>query len=136
MAHVHAPGLVLRMDPDELIREGATCSCAEHEAVHAQHYFVCIEANARDGLWVPLFSGPRVGTKELPKVVRSGDPRWLGSGAHYDPAQAWRATHKAVQRAAAAAHDSSSGKLPNCISSEAVPAVSDFAVIAQAGRVK
>ena len=132
MAHVHAPGLVLRMDPDELVREGARSSCAEHEAVHAQHYFLCIEANARDGLWVPLFTGPRMGTKELPKAARSGDPRWQGTATHYDPEQVWRATHKAAQRAAAAAHDSSSGKLPNRISVEAVPAVSDFAVISQA----
>lgn len=135
MAHVHAPGLVLRMDPDELVREGARSSCAEDDAVHAQHYFLCIEANARDGLWVPLFTGPRVGSRELPKSARSGDPRWLGSSTHYDPAQVWRATHKAAQRAAAAAHDSSSGKLSNRIIAEAVPAVSDFAVVAQtAGR--
>lgn len=132
MAHVHAPGLVLRMDPDELVREGALSSCAEDDAVHAQHYFLCIEANPRDGLWVPLFSGPRVGTKELTKAVRSGDPRWLGSAAHYDPAQVWRATHKAVQRAAAAAHDSSSGKLPNQVNIDAVPAVSDFATMVDA----
>ncbi|MEO7935322.1 MAG: hypothetical protein ABIR27_03605 [Dokdonella sp.] len=126
MAHVHAPGLVLRMDPDELIREGAICSCAEHEAVHAQHYFVCIEANAKDGLWLPLFSGPRMGTKELPNISRTGDPRWVGTSSHYSPEQIWRATHKAAQRAATAAHDSSSGKLANRIKTEFLPSPSEF----------
>lgn len=126
MAHVHAPGLVLRMDPDELIREGATFSCADHEAVHAQHYFVCIEANAKDGLWLPLFSGPRFGSKELPNASRTGDPRWVGTSAHYQPEQIWRASHKAAQRAASAAHDSSSGKLPNRIRAESLPAASGF----------
>jgi hypothetical protein len=126
MAHVHAPGLVLRMDPDELIREGATCSCAEHEAVHAQHYFLCIEANASGGLWAPLFTGPRMGTRELPNASRTGDPRWVGTSAHYSPEQIWRATHKAAQRAASAAHDSSSGKLPNRIKTEFLPKVADF----------
>ncbi|MBK7209716.1 MAG: hypothetical protein IPH99_05050 [Xanthomonadales bacterium] len=126
MAHVHAPGLVLRMDPDALIREGATCSCAEHEAVHAQHYFVCIEANARDGLWLPLFSAPRVGTKELPNAARIGDPRWVGTSSHYHPEQIWRAPHKAVQRAAAAAHDSSSGKLANRIKTEFLPPIAEL----------
>lgn len=129
MAHVHAPGLVLRMDPDELIKQGATCSCAEHEAVHAQHYFVCIKANAADGLWAPLFNGPRMGTKELPNDSRTGDPRFVGSSSHYSPEQIWTATHKAAQRAASAAHDSSSGKLPNRIKVEFVPPVSEFATL-------
>lgn len=126
MAHVHAPGLVLRMDPDELVKEGATFSCEEHEAVHAQHYFVCIEANPRDGLWVPLFTGPRLGSKELPNASRSGDPRFVGTSAHYSPDQVWRASHKAAQRGAAAAHDSSSGKLPNRIALASVPPIADF----------
>lgn len=126
MAHVHAPGLVLRMDPDELVKQGATFTCEEHEAVHAQHYFVCIDANPRDGLWAPLFTGPRMGTRELPNASRSGDPRFVGSSAHYSPDQVWRATHKAAQRAATAAHDSSSGKLPNRIALDAVPPVAGF----------
>jgi hypothetical protein len=25
----------------------------------AQQYYVCIDANAKDALWVPLFAGPR-----------------------------------------------------------------------------
>ena len=68
MAHVHAPGLVLRMDPDELLKQGATCSCAEHEAVHAQHYFLCIESDASGGFWVPLFTGPRMGTTGVAEI--------------------------------------------------------------------
>ena len=130
MAHVHAPGLVLRMDPDELTRQGARCSCAADDAVYAQHYFLCIDSDASSGLWVPLFTGARVGTRELPRSAQTGDPRWMGMSSHYDPGQVWRATHKAVQRASTAANDRSSAKLPNRVKPEFVPAVSEFPAVA------
>ena len=126
MAHVHSPGLVLRMDPDELLKQAATCSCDENDAVHAQHYFLCIDADAVGGLWTPLFTAARVGTRELPRSALSGDPRWQAMSAHFHPDQVWRATHKAVQRAAAAAHDRSSAKLPNRVKAEFVPNKSEF----------
>jgi hypothetical protein len=128
MAHVHARGLVLRMDPDELRKQAATSSCAEDDAVYAQHYFLCIDSDASGGLWVPLFTGARVGTRELPRSAQTGDPRWMGMSAHYDPAQVWKATHKAVQRAATAANDRSSAKLPNRVKLEAVPETAQFAL--------
>ena len=126
MAHVHAPGLVLRMDPDELLKQAATCSCDENDAVHAQHYFLCVDADATGGLWTPLFTAARVGTRELPRSALSGDPRWQAMSAHFHPDQVWRATHKAVQRAAAAAHDRSSAKMPNRVKAEFVPDKSEF----------
>lgn len=126
MAHVHAPGLVLRMDPDELLKYHATCSCSDDEAVNAQHYFVCIEADAKQGLWVPLLSGPRYGTKEFTTASKTGDPRWVSSSSHYGLDQVWRATHKAAQMAAAAAHDRSSAKLPNRVSVNALPSADTF----------
>ena len=129
MAHVHTPGLVLRMDPDELLRQSATCSCSSDEAVYAQHYFLCIESDARGGLWAPLFTGARVGTRELPRSAQTGDPRWMGISSHYNPAQIWRATHKAVQRAATAANDRSSAKLANRVKLECVPSIEEFSVV-------
>ncbi len=136
MAHLHAPGLVLRMDPDELLRQAATCSCEEDRAVNAQHYFVCIEADAKEGLWVPLFTGPRFGTREIPSAAKTGDPRWIGVPAHFNPDQVWRASHKAAQRAAVSAHDRSSAKLPNRVAQKSLPLPAEFAPVAAlaAGR--
>ena len=127
MAHVHAPGLVLRMDPDELLKHDATCSCEEHLAVHAQHYFLCVEADAKRALWAPLFTAPRVGTREIPSAAKTGDPRWIGVPAHFSPDQVWCATHKAAQRAATAGNDRSTPKLPNRVKDAAVPNANDFA---------
>lgn len=129
MAHLHTPGLVLRMDPDELLKYDAKCSCEEDLAVNAQHYFVCIEADAKEGVWVPLFTGPRYGTKEIPGASKTGDPRWIGVPSHYSPAQAWRASHKAVQRAATAAHDQSSPKKPNTVIAKSLPRRDEFPAI-------
>jgi hypothetical protein len=124
------------MDPDELLKQGAKCSCEEDRAVNAQHYFVCIEADAKEGLWVPLFTGPRVGTKEIPGSSKTGDPRWIGVPSHFNPDQVWRASHKAVQRAAISAHDQSSPKLPNRIAVKSLPLSGEFlpAAPALAGR--
>ena len=133
MALVHAPGLVLRLDPDELRHYGARCSRDADQAVHAQHYFVCIEADAKEGIWVPLFSGPRVGSHEIPGSAKSGHPRWLSSASHYLREEAWLASHKAVQRAAAVAHDNSSTKQPNRVAAASVPPRGEFPqVIGQA----
>ncbi|MEO8671456.1 MAG: hypothetical protein ABI411_09095 [Tahibacter sp.] len=126
MAHVHAPGLVLRMDPDELLNNAAKCSCEEDLAVNAQHYFLCIAADAKEGWWVPLFTGPRVGTKEIPGSSKTGDPRWIGVPAHYSTDQVWRASHKAVQRAATAAHDRSTPKLANRVIAKSLPGPQEF----------
>lgn len=129
MAHVHAPGLVLRMDPDELLHYGARCSCDEDLAVHAQHFFVCIEADAKEGFWVPLFNGPRVGSREIPGTAKTGHARWQGGASHYLPEQIWRAPHKAAQRAAAVAHDQSSLKVPNLVALAHLPKRAEFPAI-------
>ncbi len=134
MAHVHAPGLVLRMDPDELLHYGAQCTCEDDLAVHAQHFFVCIEADAKEGYWVPLFNGPRVGSKEIAGSAKSGGARWLGGASHYVPDQLWRASHKAVQRAASVANDPSSTKVPNTIALASLPKREQFPAMVE--RVK
>lgn len=131
MAHVHSPGLVLRMDPDELLHYGAQCSCEDDLAVHAQHFFVCIEADAKEGLWVPLFKGPRIGSREIPGAAKSGAARWLGTATHYLPEQLWRASHKAVQRAASVANDPSSTKVPNMIAVTSLPKRDEFPALVE-----
>lgn len=120
------------MDPDELRYYGAQCSCATEAAVHAQHFFVCIEADAKEALWVPLFNGPRVGSREIPATAKSGHPRWAGSASHYDPAEIWRAPHKVAQRAANVAHDQTMAKSPNRVAEADVPDRDEFPAFAAA----
>lgn len=129
MALVHAPGLVLRLDPDELRHYGARCSRDAGRAVHAQHYFVCIEADAKEGIWVPLFNGPQVGSREIPGSAKTGQARWLSGASHYVTEEAWQASHKAVQRAAAVAHDNSSTKQPNRVAPAGLPRRDDFPAV-------
>ena len=69
MAHVHARGLVLRMDPDELRKQAATCSCAEDDAVYAQHYFLCIDSDASGGLWVLIIPTSRAAQSPSRKTL-------------------------------------------------------------------
>ena len=126
MAHTHAPGLVLRLDPDELLNDGAHCSCDVDLAVKAQHYFLCIASDAKEALWLPLFTGPRVGTREIPAAAKAGHPRWTGSASHYPTDQIWRASHKAVQRAASVAHDQTTPKTANTVAVKFLPPRTDF----------
>lgn len=121
MPHLHAPGLVLNLDPDELLGQGAEYTCAEDDSTATPQYFVCIEADARQGLWLPLYSGPAPGRKGVAGTVKSGSPQWTRSPSFYHPGELWRASHKAVQRSALAARDRSTPKLPNTLALAALP---------------
>jgi len=113
MPHIHAPGLVLRFDPKTLAAQGATYTGKDDVELSAQQYFVCIEANAKDALWVPLFPGPGPGRKGIPATAKSGHTRWTKSSSFYDSAQVCRIAHKAARKAAEVAYDESSPKSPS-----------------------
>ena len=51
---------------------------------------VCIESDAKEGRWVPLFNGPRVGSREIPGSARLAI-RLAGHASHYLPRAVWRA---------------------------------------------
>lgn len=121
MAHVHAPGLVLHMYPEELLKHGAGHDCAPDDAVAAQHYFVCLSVDAKEGLWMPLFPTPGLDRKPIPESAKSGHSRWTRGTSWYDVEQLWRIPHKAAQRGAAAALDQSMPKTPNRIALTALP---------------
>lgn len=133
MAHVHTPGLVLRLDPDELLNQGARCSCDIDLAVKAQHYFLCIASDAKEAIWLPLLTGPRVGSREIPSAAKAGHPRWTSGSSHYPTDQIWRASHKAVQRAASVAHDQTTGKTANTVALKFLPPRSDFPATVDTG---
>lgn len=126
MAHVHAPGLVLRFDPKTLAAQGATYTGAHDEELSPQQYYVCIETNAKDALWVPLFAAPAPGRKGIAETAKTGTSRWTKYSSFYDQAQICRVGHKAVHHAAEAAYDESSPKTPNRITAAHVPQRADF----------
>lgn len=121
MAHTHAPGLVLHMYPEELLKHGAGHTVEPDEAVSAQHYFVCLAADAKEGLWVPLFQAPGLDRKPIPESAKSGNSRWTRGTSYYDIEQLWRIPHKAALRGAAAAYDQSLPKTPNTVLLSALP---------------
>ena len=123
MAHVHAPGLVLHMYPEELIKHGADHNCEKDDAVAAQHYFVCLAVDAKAGLWMPLFATAGQDRKPIPESAKTGHSRWTRGTSWYDVEQLWRIPHKAAQRGAAAALDQSQAKTPNRVALTALPAI-------------
>ena len=122
MPHIHAPGLVLQLDPQTLAAHGASYTWGDEPELSAQQYFVCIEADAKEALWLPLFAGPGAGRKGIAAAAKSGDPRWTRSSSFFHPAQVCRLSHKAVQRAAEAAYDRSTPQLPNKLAVAQLPA--------------
>ncbi len=126
MPHVHAPGLVLQFDPQTLLSQGATCSWKDEPELSAQQYYVCIDANAKDALWVPLFAGPGVGRKGIAVAAKSGHPRWTRSSSFYHSGQLCRIAHKAAQRAAEKAYDDSTPKAPNRMAPAQLPKRDEF----------
>ena len=121
MPHIHAPGLVLQLDPQMLATHGATYTWGDDPELSAQQYFVCIESDAKEALWLPLFAGPAPGRKGIAAAAKSGDPRWTRSSSFYHPAQVCRISHKGVQRAAEAAYDRSTPKQPNRLAPAQLP---------------
>jgi len=126
MPHIHAPGLVLRFDPQTLAAQGATYTGKDDEELTPQQYFVCIEANARDALWVPLFAGPGPGRRGIAAAAKSGQSHWTKSSSFYHSTQLCRIAHKTAQRASEVAYDHSTPKSPNRMDLKQVPTRAEF----------
>lgn len=127
MPHVHRPGLVLHLATDELVRLGSKCTDNELVAVKGNHFFVCIESDAKSGRWAPLYSDPGPGRKAIQSADKHGHQKWTAGNTYYNPLQLWDASHKAIQVAAKAGKDMSSGNAPNTVAVEAVPQRAEFA---------
>ncbi len=126
MPHVHAPGLVLRLDPLTLATNGAAYTGDNDLRWPNQMYFVCIESNASEALWVPLFPGPGPGRKGIAASAKTGNARWTRNSSFYDCTQLCRVGHKAIQLAATVAYDDSTPKAPNRMAVAQLPARSEF----------
>ncbi len=126
MPHVHSPGLVLQLDPQILSVEGASFTGNNEVEYSSLQYFVCIESNPKDALWVPLFAGPGPGRKGISAAAKTGHSRWIRYSSFYDVGHLCRIAHKATQLAATAANDDSSPKSPNRMQPADLPPRSEF----------
>ena len=90
MAHTHAPGLVLHMYPEVLLKFGASHTVEPQDAVAAQHYFVCLSADATDALWTPLYLTRGDHRLAIPEAAKAGNARWTRGPSYYDPDELWR----------------------------------------------
>ncbi|MDN5924729.1 MAG: hypothetical protein L0H70_06990 [Xanthomonadales bacterium] len=129
MALIYKRGLTLRLDPISLQQHGARCTRELDSMASAQHDFVCLGTDAKGGYWLPLSATPQIGCQAIPASAKSGDRRWADAPSYYQPDQCWYATHKAVQLAAAAAHDRSNAKATNSIAADALPDTAAFTEI-------
>ena len=109
------------MYPEELLKHGSGHTVEPDEAVAAQHYFVCLATDAKEGLWAPLFQTPGRDRVSIPESAKSGNSRWTRGPSYYDVEQLWRIPHKAALRGAAAAFDQSLPKTPNTVALSALP---------------
>lgn len=121
MALVYDPGLALYMYPAELLKFGASHTMAANEAVTAEHYFLCLSADAREGLWTPLHLTRGQDRLPIPESAKTGHPRWTRGLSYYSTAELWRIPHKATQRAALIAGDKTGPKAPNRVAAAWVP---------------
>lgn len=126
MAHVYGPGLVLHMYPEELLRFGATHSVDPDDAVAAQHYFLCIAADAKEGLWTPLYATRGQDRIAIPEEAKTGHSRWTRGVSYFGTNELWRIPHKAAQRGAAAAGDRSGPTAENRVKTSLVPRRESF----------
>lgn len=126
MSHTHAPGLVLHMYPEVLLKFGASHTVEPRDAAAAQHYFVCLAADAQAGLWTPLYLTRGDHRLAIPEAAKSGHARWTRGPSYYDPDELWRIPHKAAQRGAAAAMDQSGPKSANTVALSSLPSRAQF----------
>jgi hypothetical protein len=121
MALVFDAGLAMYLYPAELLRFGASHSAAEDDAVTAEHYFLCLSADAREGLWTPLHVTRGQDRQPIPESAKTGHPRFSQGMSWYSTSELWRIPHKAIQRAALVAGDKTSAKSQNRVAAGWVP---------------
>ena len=128
MALAYGAGLALLMYPAELLKYGALHSGEAVDAVDNEHFFLCLQADAREGLWTPLHATRGQDRVLIPETAKSGYPDFVRGLTFYSPDVLWRIPHKAAKKAAEMARDRSSTVQANRVST--VPALASFRVAA------
>jgi hypothetical protein len=127
MALVYDRGLALYLYPEELLRFGATHTAPAGDAVTAEHYFLCLSADAREGYWTPLHVTRGQDRLPIGERAKTGHPRWTQGLSWYSTRELWRIPHKAIQRASSVAGDKTGARDPNRVVPASVPDIRDFA---------
>jgi hypothetical protein len=127
MALVYDPGLALFLFPEQLLHFGATHTLAENEAVTAEHWFLCLSADAREGLWTPLHATRGQDRLPIAETAKTGQSRWTQGYSWYSTRDLWRIPHKAIQRASPPTADRGPARAPNRVVAAFVPSVAAFA---------
>ena len=122
-AELHV-GLVLFMEPTELIKHDAICSAEHRVRVRGVHPFLCVERRDGESYWTPLFSRDGTDRKPLPRCGRQGQHGWKSAVNYYHPLQIWRASDEAVIAAACA--DMSRRGERNRVDPKWVPKLAEF----------
>ena len=116
------PGIVLHLDPDTLVSDGAECTCTEAQRVRGCHFFLCVRATGEHSRWLPLYSRAGLNRVQLSQRGRSGHPKWMAFECYYHTGQVWCATHKAIAAATLAGQDRSERQRRNRIAIGFLPA--------------
>ena len=91
-------GLVLFMDPNVLVDEGAVLG-GFGRPIDTPHYFICIATDGSTSSWVAASS--HNGPCRLPVTRKSGHPGWVGRATFVVPFHVWTAPFEAVALASA-----------------------------------
>ncbi len=126
MALVYNRGLALYLYPEELLKFGASHTAASDEVVTAEHYFLCLSTDAREGLWTPLHVTRGQDRLPIPEAAKSGHARFARGPTYYSTSELWRIPHKAIQRAATVAGDKLDAKNQNRVAPEWIPDLASF----------
>ncbi len=116
-------GLVLHLDPDELVAHGGSTNVDEALRVRGQHFFLCLTSNGQDSRWLPLYTSGGKDRVELPRAARDGHPKWTDGSCFYHPEQVWSAPIHAVIAAAIAGQDKSTPAQRSTVKLDAVPRI-------------
>lgn len=100
-------GLVLVLDPDVLVAEGATHTSNESTRVRAPHFFVCVAHDpiTSHGRWMPSFSSDGTSRIKIPDERKLGHEKWRNPTSFLHPNQVWDVPDSAIAKAARAAKD-------------------------------
>lgn len=83
------PGLVLFLSPSYLEHVGADCNAHWSDAVKGEHYFICLDNEPNDSLWVPASSKPRFDKHVLVPIDKDGHSCWKDKTSYCSVDEIW-----------------------------------------------
>lgn len=94
------PGLVLFLHPGMLRERGARSPGAWWEVMLDPHYFVCLDVEDSDGIWIPASTKEGPGRFVLEPRDKRGPTAWTRGRSWCLVDQLWTAPHAAILEAA------------------------------------